>query len=123
MKKGLLILLCLPLIGFASFPIKTNNSVQVSNNKCDILILQNEDEISIRIMEITPNKISKCNNEDRQLISISKKDVLMIKYRDGTNEINKSSKPDYSPFQWVIAILLGILGFMILMALYQIIMY
>ena len=115
MKKLLLILLCFPMIGAASFPINTNPS----NNKCDILILQNGDEISVSIMEITPRliKYKKCNNENGPLISISKKEVVMIKYSDGTNEIVNSSKPVHTPGNWIKWILLGIIGFIAIMAL------
>jgi hypothetical protein len=114
MKKLLLILLCLPFIGFASFPINTN----ISSNKCDTIILKNGDEILVNIIEIRPSQIAyeKCNNEKKVLRTIYKEDVLMIKYSDGTNEIIKSSKAD-STISSYGGSLLSILLFMTIVAL------
>jgi hypothetical protein len=111
MKKLLLILLCLPFIGFASFPINTN----ISSNKCDTIILKNGDEILVNIIEIRPSQIAyeKCNNEKKVLRTIYKEDVLMIKYSDGTNEIIKSSKADSTGFTFGGFLLRFFIGMMI----------
>lgn len=68
-----------------SFPINTNNSAQLPNNECDIIIFQNGDEIFVKVFEITPDliKYRHCKHEDGPLISVSKKDVFMIKYENG----------------------------------------
>ena len=88
MKKLLLILLCLPMIGFASFPINT------FDEECDNLILRDGNEILVKIIEITPDliKYKRCKKEDGPLISVSKEDVFMIKYNDGTKELIELSK-------------------------------
>jgi len=89
MKKLLLILLCLPMIGFASFPINT------FVEECDNIILKNGEEISAKVIEITPDyiKYKKCTNQDGPTISIYKHEVLMLIYYDGSKEIfNKSDK-------------------------------
>jgi len=61
MKKLLLILLCLPMIGLASFPINT------FFEECD------------------------CDNLEGPLFSINKSDVIMIRYSDGTKDIIKGN--------------------------------
>ena len=116
MKKLLLILLCFPFIGFASFPINTN----ISSNKCDTIILKNGDEILVNIIEIRPSQIAyeKCNNEKKVLRTIYKEDVLMIKYSDGTNEIIKSSKADSTIFtfgSFVLLLLFMMIGVLIIL--------
>jgi len=90
MKKLLLILLCLPMIGFASFPINT------FDEECDNLILRDGNEILVKIIEIAPDliKYKRCKKEDGPLISVSKEDVFMIKYNDGTKELIKLSKKE-----------------------------
>ena len=114
MKKLLLILLCLPIIGFASFPIDT----KISKNKCDIIVLKSGDEISANIIEITPYTIKYKNcQQNKPIISVSKKEVVMIKYSDGKNEIIKSPKVVHTPGNWIKWILLGIIGFIAIMAL------
>ena len=65
---------------FASFPVELND--------CDIIILESGDEISVKVIEITPDliKYKYCDKENSPLISVYKKDVFMIKYFDGTKE-------------------------------------
>ena len=98
MKKHLILLitiLCINNTVFASFPVVTNTSTIVAND-CDIIILESGEEISVNVLEITPDliKYKKCDREKGPLISISKEDVFMIKYNDGTKEIIKSSKKE-----------------------------
>jgi len=89
MKKLLLILLCLPIVVCASFPITT------FVEKCDNIILKNGKEISAKVIEITLDyiKYKECTNQDGTTISIYKNEVLMLRYYDGSKEIfNKSDK-------------------------------
>ena len=76
------------MIGFASFPINT------FDEECDNLILRDGNEILVKIIEITPDliKYKRCKKEDGPLISVSKEDVFMIKYNDGTKELIELSK-------------------------------
>jgi len=90
MKKYLILLitiLCINNTVFASFPVLTSTSTIVAND-CDIIILESGEEISVNVLEITPDliKYKKCDQEKGPLISISKEDVFMIKYHDGTKE-------------------------------------
>ena len=90
MKKPLILLitiLCINNTVFASFPVSTSASTIIAN-ECDIILLESGEEISVNVIEITPNliKYKKCNKENGPLISVSKEDVFMIKYHDGTKE-------------------------------------
>ena len=76
---------------FASFPITSNQENVINKGECDNLILKNGDEISAKIFEVTPYliKYKKCSNLNGPLYSISKSDVMMIRYSDGTKDIIK----------------------------------
>jgi len=93
MKKLLLILLCLPLVVCASFPVLENKTT-IYNDSCDNIILKNGEEISAKIIEITPDliKYKKCGKLEGPLISIYKKEVLMLRYNDGSKDIISPSK-------------------------------
>ena len=90
MKKHLILLitiLCINNTVFASFPVSTSTSTIIAND-CDIILLESGEEISVNVIEITPDliKYKKCDRENGPLISISKEDVFMIRYHDGTKE-------------------------------------
>ena len=124
MKKLLLILLCLPMIGFASFPIEDNITLR---DTCDNIILKDGKEIFTKVIEIDIKhiKYKDCNNLEGPLITILKKDVVMIRYNNGHNEIITTSssastppnKKVWTPLKVIGAILLGILGFLAIMFL------
>lgn len=61
--------------------------------ECDLMTLKNGDEISCKVIEIEIDiiKYKRCDNLDGPLISVSKSDVFMIKYSNGTKEVIKSS--------------------------------
>ncbi|MGY8989654.1 MAG: hypothetical protein ACKVJA_05305 [Flavobacteriales bacterium] len=98
MKKLLLILLCLPLVVCASFPV-LEDKTNFNNDSCDNIILKNGKEISAKVIEITPEliKYKKCSNLDGPLISIYKNEVLMLRYSNGSKEI--FSLAQESPYQ------------------------
>jgi len=56
---------------------------------CDIIILKNGDEIKGKVTEITLTEVKykKCENQSGPTISISKKEVFMIRYPNGTKDI------------------------------------
>ncbi len=66
----LLILLVTNHVSFAGFPIVEKHAIVSS--ECDNIILKNGEEISAKIVEITPDiiKYKKCNNLDWPLMSI-----------------------------------------------------
>tara|TARA_B110000240_G_scaffold48994_1_gene55715 strand:- start:335 stop:934 length:600 start_codon:yes stop_codon:yes gene_type:complete len=73
MKKLLLILLCLPLIGFGQ----------------DNIILKDGEEISSKILRINPENIEykKASNLQGPTYTLGKIDVFMIKYENGEQEV------------------------------------
>ena len=93
MKKIIFLLIAILFVNqhlFAAFPVSTSASIIATNN-CDMIILESGEEVSASVLEITPDliKYKKCDNyykERGPLISISKEDVFMIKYHDGTKE-------------------------------------
>lgn len=90
MKKSVFLLITILFVNqylFASFPVSTSTSRIIATD-CDIILLESGEEISVNVVEITPDliKYKKCDREKGPLISISKEDVFMIKYHDGTKE-------------------------------------
>tara|TARA_B110000263_G_C14988957_1_gene365098 strand:- start:116 stop:619 length:504 start_codon:yes stop_codon:yes gene_type:complete len=75
------------MIGFASFPV-FDKTTTLNNDSCDNIIFKNGEEISAKIIEITPDliKYKKCRNLDGPLISIYKNKVLMLSYNDGSKD-------------------------------------
>ena len=112
MKKLLLILLSLPMIGFASFPI--NSFIE----ECDNIILKDGKEISAKIIEITPElvKYRKCKKLEGPLISIYKNEILMLRYADGSKDILENDKqsqvidPNKKFLLGILALFLGVIS-------------
>lgn len=83
------------MIGFSSFPLFDKaTAAALSNDPCDNIILKNGEEISAKIIEITPDliKYKKCGKLDGPLISIYKDEVVMLRYNDGSKDIFSSSE-------------------------------
>ncbi len=61
----------------------------------DIIILKTGIEVKSKVLEITQSEIryKKFENLDGPTISISKADVVMIKYQNGTNDIISTNQP------------------------------
>ncbi len=80
MKKLLLLLLCVPFIGFGQ----------------DNIILKSGDEISSKVIEIDKEtvKYKKYSNLNGPIYSIDKAEVFMIKYENGEKDIIKSEVDD-----------------------------
>ena len=92
MKKYYTILIILFTIShlcFAGFPITEKKSSIAFDVECDNIIFRDGEEVSAKIIEITPDliKYRKCSNLEGPLISVSRKSILMIRYADGTKEI------------------------------------
>ena len=62
---------------------------KLDDNKCDEILLKNGDEISAKIVEITPSgiKYKRCDNLDGPLITIEKNKIFSITYSNGSKEI------------------------------------
>ena len=127
MKKFFILLLILLVtnhVSFAGFPIVEKHAIVSS--ECDNIILKNGEEISAKIVEITPDiiKYKKCNNLDGPLISIYKSDILMLRYADGTKDIinvaeERKSRSEYkkdNPFSnlGIFSIMSGVFSWIIL---------
>ena len=102
MKKYLLLLSISILtignfVAFASFPITSNQENFINQGECDNIILKNGEEISSKIIEVTPDliKYKKCDKLDGPLFSIYKSEVMMIRYSDGTKDIIKEDPISY----------------------------
>jgi hypothetical protein len=71
--------------------IKANvfKSKFADTSKCDNILLGNGDEISAKVVEITPTliKYKKCNNLNGPLVSIEKSKVFSITYSNGSKEV------------------------------------
>lgn len=95
-------------------------------DSCDIIFLRNGDEVSAKVLEISPIEVKykKCNLPDGPLYIVKKSDVFMVKYLNGTKEVFKTevapvnSSPEENGYKgpkktnpWAIASLIfGILG-------------
>ncbi len=69
---------------------KTNReNLSLIDNDCDNIIMKNGNEVKCKVLEIgtTEIKYKKCDNLSGPTYSISKQDVLMIQYANGTKEI------------------------------------
>ncbi len=105
--------------------VKNLITSNTSEEECDLITLKNGDEISANIVEIGSSEIKykKCNQNDSPLISINKKEVLMVKYKDGEKQVfsNNSKDPlasELSPenggksqiVAFILCLLIGVIG-------------
>lgn len=68
----------------------------LSNDTCgDVLLLQNADELQVKILEIDEQTIryKRCDNLNGPTFSISKNRVALIKYANGTKEVIMPEPP------------------------------
>ncbi len=73
---------------------------QLTQDTCDIIFMQNGDEISAKVLEINLDNIKykTCNNLDGPTITILKSNVFKIKYANGTSTvIEQNSSVNSSP--------------------------
>lgn len=86
---------------FLDFIIKPKNNY-LKVDTCDNIVLRNGDELSAKVIEVGTSEIKykKCQNLNGPLYSISKKDVFMIKYANGTKDImpEEKAKEGSDPF-------------------------
>lgn len=84
---------------FVSISKKVEELIEVDGD-CDNIIFKNGDELSAKVIEITPDvvKYKRCDNLDGPLISVNKYKILMIRYKNGAKEIFNSSV-NYSDYR------------------------
>lgn len=65
--------------------------LRAGDSLCDQITLKNGEEVSAKILEITPTEVKyqKCGLTDGPLYIVKKTDVFMIKYANGTKEVFK----------------------------------
>lgn len=74
--------------------VKDKKQIQKTiNEECDLIILNNGNDISGKVIEITSNEIKykKCDNINGPIYSIQKSEVFSIRYSNGSKENIKSS--------------------------------
>ncbi len=61
----------------------------VNNDSCDIITLRNGDEINAKVIEIDQDvvKYKKCENLSGPVYTLSKSEILFIKYSDGQKDV------------------------------------
>lgn len=69
-------------------------SIKKNENECDLIIKKSGEEINAKVLEIGISEIKykECNNIEGPTFTISKSDVFMIKYPNGTNTVISSSE-------------------------------
>ena len=69
-----------------------NKESIIDTSKCDIILLTNGEEISVKIIEITPTdvKFKRCDNLEGPIKMISKNYIFSITHLDGTKEVFKN---------------------------------
>ena len=82
----------LKIVAYASFPVSETSNIVIE--ECDNIILKDGNEISAKIIEITPDlvKYKKCGQLDGPMYTIYKSDILMLRYADGTKDIIRNNK-------------------------------
>ena len=92
--------------------------------KCDVILLKNGEEISAKVLEITPTEVKykRCDNLEGPTTTINKSTIFSITYANGSKEVMKTenvSKPnsnennsgDKKVGLAVASLVLGIIGF------------
>lgn len=78
---------------------KVSSKKAVKNNdECDLLVMRNGNEIRAKVLEIgiTEIKYKDCGNLNGPTFTIAKKDVLMVKYPNGSKTVfNEERAPDW----------------------------
>jgi hypothetical protein len=103
---------------------KIVNVKRVDPPKCDLLLLKNGEEISAKVLEITPTEVKykRCDNLEGPTTTINKSSIFSITYANGSKEImktendskpnsNENSSGDKKVGLAVASLVLGIIGF------------
>ena len=64
-----------------------------TDGDCDNIIFKNGEELDAKVVEITTEvvKYKRCDNLEGPLISVSKNEIFMIRYKNGTKELFKEN--------------------------------
>ena len=99
----IILIFLIPDISYSSFPITETHTISALSEECDNIILNDGNEISAKILEVTPDlvKYKKCSKLDGPTYTLYKNDILLLRYSDGTKDIinnrnSKSSKTAYA---------------------------
>ena len=92
------------------------NSYSKLEDKCDVIVLNNGDERSVKVEEINETQIKYrlCNNQTGILYTINKSDFLLIRFQDGSKDVFdsviKNEKNENEKETITISTILGLLG-------------
>ena len=73
--------------------LKKNQSEKtIDSSKCDLILLKNGEEISVKVLEISPTEVKykRCDNLEGPTITINKLSILSISYSNGSKEVIKA---------------------------------
>ena len=73
--------------------LKKNQSEKtIDPPKCDLILLKNGEEISVKVLEISPTEVKykRCDNLEGPTITINKLSILSISYSNGSKEVIKA---------------------------------
>ena len=105
---------------------KVQSEKTIDPPKCDLLLLKNGEEISTKVLEITPTEVKykRCDNLEGPTITISKSSIFSITYVNGSKEVmkvenssnnkgtsNERSTGDKKVGLAIASLVLGIVGF------------
>lgn len=78
---------------------KKKSTLKSPGDSCDVIIYKNGSEDRIKILEVAGKtiKYKKCSMLDGPDYIVEKKDVFMVKYANGTNEVFKVQEPASQP--------------------------
>lgn len=82
----------LGMTSFHSFALEIDEFKIQQAQSCDVIILLSGEELSTKVLEITPEliKYKRCDFKEGPTISIFRKDVFLIKYANGQKDIINS---------------------------------
>ena len=94
------------------------NSYSKLEDKCDVIVLNNGDERSVKVEEINETQIKYrlCNNQTDILYTINKSDILLIRFQDGSKDVfdsvikNEKNENENEKKTITISTILGLLG-------------
>jgi hypothetical protein len=66
----------------------------IDSSKCDLILFKNGDEISAKVLEITPTEVKykRCDNIEGPTNTVNKSSIFSITYVNGSKEIIKTEK-------------------------------
>ena len=77
---------------------KVQNKNTIDPPKCDVILLKNGEEISAKVLEITPTEVKykRCDNLEGPTTTINKSTIFSITYANGSKEVMKTENTTIS---------------------------